>query len=944
MSKSGGPDFKGTLNLPNTPFPMRANLPAREPEILGYWERVDVYAAGLAARAGRPRYVLHDGPPYANGRIHLGHALNKIIKDVIVKYKGMAGFQTPYVPGWDCHGLPIEHEVEKQLGKEKKAALGKVEVRRLCRDYAAKFVDVQRNDFKRLGVVGDWSNPYLTTEFEYEATEVRELAKFVTSAELYRGKKPVHWCASCQTALAEAEVEYRDVTSRSIYVAFPLVEPRPAALKGVSGPIAAAIWTTTPWTLPANMAIAVHPEIEYAVVAPRADGGSRSAAESLIVARALLPRLAAIVGDEPRVLATVTGADLEGVKTRHPWLDRESPIILGEHVTLDAGTGLVHTAPGHGQEDYEVGLRYGLDVYAPVDAAGRFVPAVEHFGGMRVFDADEKIIALLEREGRLLHAVPLSHAYPHCWRCHNPIIFRATEQWFISMDAKELRGRALAAIDRVQWIPAWGRDRIAGMVSARPDWCISRQRAWGVPIVALRCEQCGTTTTNERLLAHVADIFAKESSDAWFVRPVGDFVPAGFTCPECNGASFAKEEDILDVWFDSGVSFAAVVERRAELAEHQPDLYLEGSDQHRGWFQSSLLTSVGTRERAPFAGVLTHGFVLDEDARKMSKSVGNTIAPQEIVASHGADILRLWVAAEDYRDDVRISKEILDRASEAYRRIRNTARFLLGNLAGFDAARDRIPPAELLELDRFILDRLQGLVERCARAYDAFEFHGVYHALNNFCSVDLSALYLDIVKDRLYCEGATSRERRSGQTALYLLLEGLVRIMAPILSFTAEEIWSYMPADPTRPPSVLLADFPKIDPALRDPKLAAEWETLLAVRSAVTKSLEGLRSAGAIGHSLEADVRIAAAAPTAAVLTAHRDLLAEIFIVSRVSLVPEGSIDGPALPPGVTIAATRVAGIEKCPRCWNYRDDIGRDAGNPTLCGRCAGVLASRVS
>jgi len=733
MSKGGGPDFKATLNLPTTAFPMRANLSAREPEILAHWDRVHVYEAGLEARAGRPRYLLHDGPPYANGNIHLGHALNKIIKDIVVKYKGMAGFQAPYVPGWDCHGLPIELEVEKKLGAEKKAALSKLEIRRLCRDYAARFVDVQREDFKRLGIIGDWSHPYLTTEYGYEATEVRELAKFVTSGELYRGKKPVHWCPSCQTALAEAEVEYRDVTTSSIYVSFPLAEPYPAALQGlVAGPLAAVIWTTTPWTLPANLAIAVHPELEYAVVAAR-DGGAS------IVARALLPKLGNIVGEEPRVLATVRGAELEGVRTRHPWLDRESPIVLGEHVTLEAGTGLVHTAPGHGQEDYEVGLRYGLDVYAPVDGRGRFVATVAEFGGMKVFEADAKIIEYLAGRGRLLHAAPLEHAYPHCWRCHKAVIFRATEQWFISMEAKNLRGRALAAIDRVQWIPAWGRDRIAAMVGARPDWCISRQRAWGVPIVALHCETCGATSTNETLLAHAADLFAKESSDAWFARPVSDFVPAGFACPECRGTTFTKEEDILDVWFDSGVSFEAVVERRPELGGH-PDLYLEGSDQHRGWFQSALLTSVGTRGSAPYQSVLTHGFVLDEDARKMSKSVGNVVGPQQIVASHGADVLRLWVAAEDYRDDVRISREILDRASEAYRRLRNSARFLLGNLAGFDPAQDLVPPALLLELDRFILDRLQILIERCRRAYDEFEFHAVYPAHNNFGSVDLSSL------------------------------------------------------------------------------------------------------------------------------------------------------------------------------------------------------------
>ncbi|MEO6028428.1 MAG: isoleucine--tRNA ligase [Candidatus Binatia bacterium] len=932
MSKGDGPDFKATLNLPTTAFPMRANLPAREPEILARWESERVYEAGIAARADRPRYLLHDGPPYANGNIHLGHSLNKIIKDIVVKYKNMAGFQAPYVPGWDCHGLPIEHEVEKKLGGEKKAALSTLEIRKLCREYATRFVDIQREDFKRLGILGDWSNPYLTLEYGYEATEIRELAKFVTSGELYRGKKPVHWCPSCQTALAEAEVEYRDVTTRSIYVAFPLVEPYLARLAALgAGPISAVIWTTTPWTLPANLAIAVHPEIEYAVVAG-SDGGA------LIVAQALLPKLGKVVGEEPKVLATLPGTELEGVRTRHPWLDRESPIVLGEHVTLEAGTGLVHTAPGHGQEDYEVGLKYGLDVYAPVDGRGRFVPAVEEFGGLNVFAADEKIIAHLQQRGRLLHAVPLDHAYPHCWRCHKAIIFRATEQWFISMDHKDLRGRALAAIDQVKWIPSWGRERIAGMVRSRPDWCISRQRAWGVPIVALHCVGCGTSSTTEALLAHVADIFAVESSDAWFARPVEEFVPAGFACAQCKGTTFTKEEDILDVWFDSGVSFSAVVERRPELAV-QPDLYLEGSDQHRGWFQSALLTSVGTRGRAPFKTVLTHGFILDEDARKMSKSVGNVIAPQKIVASHGADILRLWVAAEDYRDDVRISKEILDRASEAYRRIRNTARFLLSNLDGFDPVRDLVAPADLLELDRFILDRLQGMIERCRRAYDAFEFHAVYHALNNFCSVDLSALYLDIVKDRLYCEGPTSLERRSGQTALYHLLNGLVGLMAPILSFTAEEIWGYLPAGVKRPSSVLLSDFPAVDAVLRDANLAGEWDTLFAVRSAVTKTLEGLRSAGAIGHSLEADVQIAAAEPVATVLASHRALLAEIFIVSRVTLVAEAALSSTLLAPGVKVAAQRVAG-EKCPRCWNYRDDAGRDPAVPAMCARCVDVVA----
>jgi isoleucyl-tRNA synthetase len=937
MSKDGAPDFKATLNLPRTSFPMRAGLPTREPEILALWARERVYERGLEARAGRPRYVLHDGPPYANGHIHLGHALNKILKDVIVKYKNMSGFSSPYVPGWDCHGLPIELEVEKKLGKAKKAALGKVEVRRLCREYATRFVGIQREEFERLGVIGDWSNPYLTMLPAYSAREVRELAKFASSGDLYRGKKPVHWCASCGTALAEAEVEYQDVESDSIYVAFPFAEPLPEPLrKAAAGrAVAAVIWTTTPWTLPANLAVAVHPDIEYAVIAEPSGG-------AFIVARALLERLAKVAGESPAVLGTVRGSQLEGARTRHPWIDRDAPIVLGEHVTLDAGTGLVHTAPGHGQEDYDVGLRYGLDVYAPVDERGRFTEGLGDLTGLEVFAANPRIVERLRTSGKLLAAESMQHSYPHCWRCHGPVIFRATEQWFVSMSTTDLRGRALDAIDRVGWVPRWGRDRIRGMVETRPDWCISRQRAWGVPIVAVRCAGCREVQTSAELLEFVADIFARETADAWFVRPVGELVPPGFKCRACGKGAFEKEEDILDVWFDSGVSFAAVVEERDELGGHA-DLYVEGSDQHRGWFQSALLTSVATRNRAPFDTVLTHGFILDEDARKMSKHVGNVIAPQDIVAKHGADILRLWVAAEDYRNDVRISQEILEHAVEAYRRIRNTARFLLGNLGDFDPAHDTVADGDLLEIDRFILDRFQQLVERCRRAYDEFEFHLVYHALNNFCSVDLSAIYLDIVKDRVYCEAATSRARRSAQTAMLAVLDGLVRMMAPILSFTAEDIWGHMPADPSRPKSVLLADFPEVDASRRDPALAARWERVLEVRAAVTKTLEGLRQQGTIRQSLEAHVQLAAEGEIAAILAERAAFLGDVLIVSRVDLVKPGTITAPVVEPGVAVAAKRVGGT-RCPRCWTYRTDGGRDARFPDVCARCTSVLAAAGS
>jgi isoleucyl-tRNA synthetase len=933
MTAEGAPDFKATLNLPVTSFPMRANLPAREPEILARWEREGLYTRMLEQRAGAPRFVLHDGPPYANGNIHLGHALNKIVKDFIVKYKHMTGHLAPYVPGWDCHGLPIELQVEKSLGREKRAALSKLEVRRLCREYAARFVDVQRDEFKRLGVLGDWSNPYLTMDFGYEATEVRELAKVAASGDLYRGKKPVHWCASCRTALAEAEVEYRDVASPSVYVAFALREPYPEALRALAGtPIDVAIWTTTPWTLPANLAIAAHPDVEYVVVPARSG-------RSTLVAKALLPRLSAFLDPDVAVRATVIGRALEGARAHHPWIDRDSMLVLGEHVTLDTGTGLVHTAPGHGQEDYDVGRRYGLDVYAPVDDAGRFLPEVAEFAGMRVFDADARIVEHLQSVGRLLATEPLTHSYPHCWRCKHPVIFRATEQWFISMEKNRLRERALAAIERVRWIPAWGKDRIAGMVANRPDWCISRQRAWGVPIVALHCERCGVANATPELLAHVAEIFARESADAWFARPIAELVPPGLACTGCGATTFRKEEDILDVWFDSGVSFATVVERRPELGGHA-DLYFEGSDQHRGWFQSSLLASVATRDRAPYDTVLTHGFFLDEDARKMSKSSGNVVAPQKIVATHGADILRLWVSAEDYREDMRISREILERAVEAYRRIRNTARFLLGNLADFVPARDAVAAPALLEVDRFALDRLQAFVARCGRAYDAFEFHAVYHALNNFCSVDLSALYLDIVKDRLYCEGATSMERRSAQTTLHALLDGLVRVMAPVLSFTAEEIWSCMPGDEARPASVHLADFPCPDPTRIDAALAGDWERLLEVRAAVTKALEALRQRGEIGHSLEASVRLGAAGALGVLLESRRALLAEILIVSQVEVLPSEQVRGESTMAGLAIEVERAAG-QKCARCWNWRLDVGGDPRFPSVCGRCAAVLAS---
>jgi len=931
-------DYKATLNLPRTDFPMRANLPAREPEILARWEKMRVYDALQRARAGCPRFVLHDGPPYANGHVHLGTALNKVLKDLVVRYKAMAGYRAPYVPGWDCHGLPIELQVERELAKggRKPDGVGKPEVRRQCREYAAKFVDVQRQEFKRLGVLGAWDEPYLTMAASYEATEVRELAKLVRGGYVYRGKKPVYWCPSCMTALAEAEVEYEDLTSPSIYVAFPLVSPYPEALRSLEGrAVDILIWTTTPWTLPANLAVAFHPDHEYVAVEVES--------RVLVLARGRFDEVVAALGlkdARPRILAQTPGRTLEGGRARHPWIERDVPLVLADYVTLDAGTGCVHTAPGHGQEDYETGRRYGLEVFAPVDARGRFTAEAGEFAGQFVFAADPAVVARVREAGRLLHAGELRHSYPHCWRCRKPVIFRATEQWFVSLEHRELRRRSLDAIGRVRWVPTWGQDRITGMVEHRPDWCISRQRAWGVPVVAFYCGSCGTALLDADVVDHVAEIFARETSDAWFVRGASELVPAGRACGSCGARDFHKEEDILDVWFDSGVSFAAVVEHHPEL-EPRADMYLEGTDQHRGWFHSALLVAVATRETPPYDVVLTHGFTLDGAGRKMSKSLKNVIAPEEITSKYGADILRLWVAAEDYREDVRISAEILGRLVEAYRRVRNTLRFLLGALSDFDPTAAPPPP---LQLDRWILQRTQRLVERCGRAFDAYEFHVVYHAVNNFCSVDLSALYLDIVKDRLYCSAAGAPERRAAQWTIWRIADALTRIIAPVLPFTAEDVWAHLPGP--REESVCLARFPEVDKALVDDAVEAVFERLLQMRAAVNKTLEEARQAGTIGHSLDANVWLAPVDPAsaaghdwAALLARYREELPTLCIVSQVEIGDRA--DG--VPPSqlLTDLAIRVspAAGRKCARCWNYRPSVGAAARHPDICDRCLAVV-----
>jgi isoleucyl-tRNA synthetase len=921
-------DWKDTLNLPRTEFPMKANLAQREPTLVERWAETRLYERLLERNADGPRFVLHDGPPYANGHIHIGHTLNKVLKDLIVKHRAMTGRYAPYVPGWDCHGLPIELQVEKELGRAKKDAMPKPEIRARCRAYATRFVGIQRQEFRRLGILGDWDRPYLTMDPGYTATEVRMFGRCVAAGLVYRGKKPVHWCPSCATALAEAEVEYEDVTSPSVYVAYPFMEPLPGSLASLRDP-AAAIWTTTPWTLPASLAVAVHPEHEYVAV----ELGGRV----LVLAAALVPALAKAMGatSPPRELARCRGRDLEGARCRHPWLERTVPVVLADYVTLDSGTGLVHTAPGHGQEDYETGLRYGLDVYAPVDGRGRFTAEVPEWAGVPVFQADARIVEHLRGVGALLADERFPHSYPHCWRCKNPIVFRATEQWFIGMDRADLRQRALGEIARVRWVPAWGRDRIEGMIATRPDWCISRQRDWGVPVVALYCDGCGEPLLGEALCAHTAALFEREGTDAWFARPVADLVPPGAACAKCGGTTFRRENDILDVWFDSGVSWAAVVEQRPELGH--ADLYLEGSDQHRGWFHSALLTGVAVAGRAPYDIVLTHGFTLDGAGRKMSKSLNNVIAPEEVIKRHGAELLRLWVAAEDYREDVRISEEILGQLVEAYRRIRNTARFLLANLYDFDPGRDAVPAAQLPELERWVLHRTATLATRCRQAYEDYEFHVIYHALNNFCSVDLSSFYLDVRKDRLYCERPRDPGRRATQTALHGIADTLVRLMAPVLSFTAEDVWAHLPAV-ERADSVFLAGMPEPPATWRDDAVGARGDRLLAVRAAVMKAIEAERQAGRLKQPSEARVVLGTDDAALAALLAGTEELATLLVSAEVALDAGPEVPESPLLPRLRVRIERARG-DKCPRCWIVRP-LGADARRPEVCGRCASVVA----
>jgi isoleucyl-tRNA synthetase len=926
-------DYKETLNLPKTQFPMKANLVKKEPEMIERWERENLYHMIRQSSEGRKRYHLHDGPPYANGHIHMGTAFNKVLKDIIVKSKQMTGFDAPYVPGWDCHGLPIEHQVDTELGP-RKAGMSQVEVRKYCRMYAEKFIDIQRDEFKRLGVLGEWERPYLTMNFPYEATIVRECGKFALNGSMFKSKKPIYWCNSCQTALAEAEVEYGEHTSPSIFVKFPMISDLSAAYPSLKGKeVFVVIWTTTPWTIPANLAIALHPDLDYVAV----DVGNN---QVLILAEGLANLCMDTFGiTSYQIIETLKPAGLENLKAKHPLYDRESVIVLAPYVTLEAGTGCVHTAPGHGREDYETGLEYNIDVYSPVDDEGRFTEDVEFFAGLGVFEANAIINRKLDEVGALLKEEPITHEYPHCWRCKNPVIFRSTEQWFISMENNDLRKKALNAIMEVSWIPGWGRDRIYGLIENRPDWCISRQRAWGVPITVFYCRACGAVVVSREILDHVVRLVEESGADAWFMEPEENLVPPGTTCPECGSNQFRKETDILDVWFDSGVSYAAVMENRDYL-DSPADLYLEGSDQHRGWFHSSLLCSVGTRGKAPYRSVLTHGFVVDGSGKAMHKSAGNVISPADLIKDYGAEIIRLWVAAEDYRDNIRLSGEILQRLTEAYRRIRNTCRYLLGNLYDFDPSADAVPYDQMEELDRWALNRLQDIAERVHRAYEEFEYHPVYHGLHNFCVLDLSSFYLDIIKDRLYVSPPESMIRRSAQTAMNEILEVLVRLMAPILSFTADEVWQYMKGD-ERPPSVHMDLFIPLKEEYRDPELAARWENILRVRKEVTKALEIARKAKEVGHSLDAAVTIGLPADLREKLDPYKDQLRYIFIVSSVDLVPAEDLDGGFESEEIEGLKVKVrpSGDQKCERCWIHDPSVGDDTQHPTICKRCGEAI-----
>jgi isoleucyl-tRNA synthetase len=954
VKMSPAPELKATLTLPKTAFPMKANLPQNEPLRLARWASLHLYDELRKAGRGRPAYILHDGPPYANGPIHLGHALNKGLKDFVVKSKNMSGFDAPYVPGFDCHGLPIEIKVDEHLG-HKKLEMPVPEVLEACRAYAQKYVDLQTSQFERIGCFGRWNKPYKTMARDYEARTLEAFYGFLEKGFVYRGLKPVYWCLHDRTALAEAEVEYDQHTSPSVYVRYRLTSDPEAIAPALAGrEVSTIIWTTTPWTLPASLAVAFHPDFEYVAL----EAGDRPDAPVYIVAAELAATVAAACQlDAPAELARFKGSQLERVTFQHPFLDRSILGVLATYVTADTGTGAVHTAPAHGADDFYTGQRYGLDPTCRVDGAGRVhvdpdawnMAAPPAFEGKKVWDANPIIVAMLEESGALLASADLNHSYPHCWRCHHPVIYRATEQWFIGMETPveredgsktTFRQLAIEEIDKVVWDPAWGKERITNMIAKRPDWCISRQRIWGVPIAVFMCEKCNQPIVDPALNRSIVDLFEREGVQAWHTTETKALLPDHAACSHCGGTEFRKETDILDVWFDSGTSWFAVCESDPELktaysafqnGEGVEVLYLEGGDQHRGWFHSSLLTSVALRGHAPYSHVSTAGWTLDEQGRAMSKSLGNGVDPVDIANRLGGEIVRLWVASVDFREDMAASENLMQRCADIYRKLRNTFRFLLGNLNGFDPVRDRVPEAELLPLDRYMLARTRELAENVLGWYAGFEFHRVYHAVNDFAVVDLSGFYLDVLKDRMYTFAPTSQARRSAQTVLWQITEALVRLVAPILSFTADEVWEYLPAMEGREASVHLALFPKPEEIFSEnpAKLLEEWKQIFAVRDAALRILEEDRQAKRIGKGLEAELQITASGEQLTLLQRHAAGLKEIVNVSKVTV-----IEGPEF----QVTALPATGY-KCARCWNFMPEVASYGIWQNVCTRCSDAL-----
>ena len=927
-------DYGKTLNLPQTEFPMRGNLPQREPEFLKFWEEKNIYKAKEEMHAGKEKFVLHDGPPYANGKIHMGTALNKILKDIVIKYKYAQGYDTPYVPGWDTHGMPIEHACLNAMGVDRHT-MDALTLRNKCKDYALKWLDDQRTDFKRLGVLGDWDNPYITLKPEFEADQIRVFGAMANKGYIYKGKKTVYWCPHCETALAEAEIEYADQKTPTIYVKLPIVKDngqRPEAAKGKKAYM--LIWTTTPWTIPANVGVTLNPKFEYAWV----ENGD----EVLFMAKDLVQAVAQDCGlTFGAVLGTTMGKDMEYAECEHPFPEynhRKSLVCLADYVDLETGTGCVHTAPGHGDVDFLTGLQYKLPILCPVDEQGKLTAeAGERFKGMFVFDANIPVLKYLAELGVLLGKKTINHQYSHCWRCKQPIIYRATEQWFASVDG--FRQAALDAIAKdVKWIPAWGESRIHNMVADRHDWCISRQRVWGVPIPIFYCEKCGEPLVNEATIDKIAKIFAKEGSNAWWAHSAEELLPEGTKCPKCGHDHFRKESDIMDVWFDSGSTHEAVLKKRPEL-KYPADMYLEGSDQHRGWFQSSLLTAIAVNGTAPYKTVLTHGYVVDGQGGKMSKSLGNTIPPQDIIKQYGADIVRLWAASSDYKGDIRLSKDILKQLSEVYRKIRNTIRYILGNTSDFNYEKDKVAFADMEELDKWALMHTQLLKKNVTEAYENYDFHVLYHAIHDFCVVEMSSFYLDIIKDRLYASKADDKKRRSAQTAMYEIMKDLVVMLTPVLSFTMEEVYQFMSKPSDAPISVQMLPWPTIHTEYMDKALEEKWDEFIAIRGEITKVLEAARRDKKIGHSLDAKVELHATGHSLEVLKTVAKDLANLLIVSQAE-IKEG-LEGGETATGLDTLKVTVKPAEghKCERCWIYSDTVGKDPEHPTLCARCCEVL-----